>query len=83
MSLLTIDAHTTIQRFTGIFLRVLVDGVDVTNRCASVDAEEGWALVYRLDADGHRYKDRATGKPVMEILTGDIMLVRRADKETD
>ncbi len=33
--------------------RVTVDGVDVTNRCASVDTELGWAVCLTFDDKGN------------------------------
>lgn len=79
--LLNIDLHAKIQRFTGIFFLVLVDGVDVTNRCVSADAEAGWALCYRLNADGHKFVEN--DRVAIEVLEGRIEFIRRADAPVD
>lgn len=77
--LLTVDRHDIVHRFTGIFLRVLVDGQDVTDRCASADDDTGWALCYRLNEQGRKFQEG--GKAAAEVLTGKVVFVRRADKD--
>lgn len=79
--LLTIERHRTVKRFTGIHLRVLVDGHgDVTDRCASADDEAGWACVYALDALGRKYLREDRRGPQMGLLTGTVVFCRRAER---
>lgn len=61
-----VERHQTIRREHGIFLHVLVAGVDVTDRCKSFDDVRGRAYLYRLDAEGRRYLDKETGEVAME-----------------
>jgi hypothetical protein len=34
---------------------VYLDGVDVSARCSEADDVEGWALLYKVNDDGHKY----------------------------
>lgn len=79
--MLTVDRHRIIEQFTGIYLRVLVDGVDVTAQCFAADNETGWALVHKTDDAGRPYLDRTTGKAAADVLIGDVQFVRRADRD--
>lgn len=80
--LLTIDGHNLIRRFTGIDLDVYVDGVNLRERgVLSADSDAGWALVLKREADGRAYLDPVRGELAAEIVTGDVMFVRRADAE--
>lgn len=69
---LTVERHWIVKLFTGIDLRVLVDGVDVTDRCIEASPEYGWAECYALNAEGHKYIDDATRKAVVEALRGTV-----------
>lgn len=51
-------------------IAVVVDGVDVTTRCAASDDRQGWAVVYRLDAAGRKYRN--AGKVATDLLVGRV-----------
>ena len=76
---LTLDRQRAIQHFTGINLRVLVNGVDVSDRCIEASAEAGWAWCFKLNADGKKYRDDATREAAREKLTGVVTYVRKAE----
>ena len=79
--LLTIERHETVRRFTGIDLRVLIGGADVTDRCASADDEQGWALVYQIDERGRKYlkyhERHRVHAMAVEILMGRVLFSPR------
>jgi len=76
---LTVEGHRAILHFTGIFLRVLVNGVDVTDRCEEANAEEGWAQCFALNVDGKKYVDPTTNNVARERLEGHVVIVRKAE----
>lgn len=76
---LTVDAWRAVEHFTGIRLRVCVDGEDVTRRCFAADPRYGWAAVYTLDEAGWHHIEPGTHRPAVELLLGDVVLVRAAD----
>lgn len=78
--LLTIERHETIRRFTGIVLRVLVDGEEVTH-CFAADNEMGWAARFRTNENGARYREH--DKAAVEVLTGNVTFVRAADPDVE
>ena len=80
--LLTVERHNIVRKFTGIDLRVLVNGEDVSADCSAADNETGWAIVYKRDADGRHYVG-PNGKAAMDVLTGEVLFVRRADPPED
>jgi hypothetical protein len=51
---LTVDGHRAHLHTTGEFLRVTVDGVDVTGRSYEADDGEGYVLAYCGDPAQHR-----------------------------
>ena len=81
--LLTIELHQKVQRLTGINLRVFIDGVDITDKCSDADDEQDWALVYKLNEEGKKYLNlnhQPEPEPAMEILTGNVRYVRKAEE---
>lgn len=79
MEVLTVDVHHAIRYWTGVVLRVLVDGHDVTERCVSACPAQGWVVVFKLNADRTKYVDRSSGRPAMDLLSGAVQVVRGAD----
>ena len=77
--LLHVESHRKVKQLTGIHLRVLVDGVDVTRWCASADAEAGWALCYRKDEEGRPYLRADRTGAAMVLLSGEVLFVRSAE----
>ena len=71
--LLTLERHREIEAKDGTFLRVLVDGKDVTERCYLADDQDGWAACFCVDKDGKKYFDRARNEVAKEMLTGDVI----------
>lgn len=66
----TFEAHRERCR-RGIFLRVYVDGADVTSRCRFFDDTPGhaYAVLYRLSADGrHIERDASARWPALEVV---------------
>ena len=73
--ILTLDGYHTIQHFTGMSPRVMVNSEDVTDRCFSVDYTQGWAACFRL-RDGKPYLENH--RVAAELLCGEVMIVRGA-----
>lgn len=59
-----------ISRTRGI--TVWLDGVEVTKRCFYADPRRGVVRLYLLDADGHKYIDRAAGGAAKEERRGRV-----------
>lgn len=59
---------------TGEHLHVRLDGEDVTTRCFRacryVDRINGDVWLFKVNDEGHKYIDRATGKPATEMRSG-------------
>lgn len=58
--------------------KVLVDGVDVTNRCHTADEEERKAWCYKLNEFGKKFASPDRTKVVQEVLTGDVKILLNA-----
>lgn len=71
--LLTIERHREIENRTGTFLRVVVNGEDVTSRCMSADDSHGWALVYQHNSDGRKFLDFERNQVAREVLVGSVI----------
>jgi hypothetical protein len=67
---LTVEEHCAHTRRTGHFLRVLVNGQDVTDRAYLADDAEGWVDCLALDAEGRKYFDRDRNDIARERLSG-------------
>jgi hypothetical protein len=67
---ITIERHREFQR-RGLDLRVIVRGEDVTDRCRFVDDARQYAELYRVDEDGHKYRDE-DGQAAVEVVTANI-----------
>jgi hypothetical protein len=80
MALLTIDTHRKIKQLTGIELRVLVNGVDVTNRCMCADADAGWALCLYHDENDRAVLGRYISEAATAIQQDGTIRVVRADE---
>lgn len=52
---LDVRGHTSHQRITGEFLRVSINGIDVTDRCCEADDVKGYVVVYCTDQGQHRW----------------------------
>lgn len=67
------------------WVRVTVDGVDITKRCQAADDREGWAICYRLNAAGRPFVQAQLGPTqarielAREILVGEVQFWRRYD----
>jgi hypothetical protein len=59
---------------TGEHLHVIVNGEDVTGRCATADERAGVATCYRLNTQGHKFLE-LSGFVAMETLRGDVAIV--------
>jgi hypothetical protein len=72
---LTVDMHREIEAAlpAGAKLRVVVNGVDVTDDCQSADNRHGWAIVLRRNAAGEFYIVAGTDRVAKELLTGDVV----------
>lgn len=79
--LMTVEGHTAHRARTGEFLRVLVDGKDVTSRCLRANDRRGYALCYRRGADGRFYVG-LDGRLETELLRGNVEYVVRRDEGT-
>ena len=55
--------------------KVLVDGVDVTNRCQTADEEEGKAWCLKHDSEGKAFTDHSIGEVAKEVLSGKIEII--------
>lgn len=75
---LDVEGHRLLMAERKAWVSVLVDGVDVTRRCREADDAEGWALCYKLDADGRRYV--ADHRPALERLTGKVEFVSQDER---
>ena len=54
-------------------VKILVDGVDVTNHCHTADEEEGKAYCYKCDEEGRHYIDPDNPhQAAQEVLEGKV-----------
>lgn len=69
---LTVERHRAIRNRYGVFLRVFVRGVDVTDRCRFADDTPGsqCAELYKVNVDGRKYLE--DNKVAVEIVYEDI-----------
>lgn len=72
---LTILGHRFLERCLGAKVSVNVDGEDVTSRCVFADRRNGYAVVFKLNADGFKYFDRARNRAAMDVVVGDVQYV--------
>ena len=60
---MTIDARLRRNRKIARRLRVFLDGVEVTDRCFYADGRRGVVRLYKLDANGRKYKEPIINAP--------------------
>jgi hypothetical protein len=65
-----------IWRDSGVYLRVYLDGEDITDRCYEADDVANYAKVFRL-RDGEIYWDYEAGDIAKEVLRGEVRFERR------
>lgn len=56
-------------------VKVLVNDIDITNRCFEADDIEGYALCYKYDENGKFYLDLSGNDLVIEKLEGKVNIV--------
>lgn len=59
-------------------LRAFIDDEEITNRCFEADDEAGYALVYKHNAEGKKYRDPNGDGAAWERLEGRIRIEARA-----
>lgn len=73
--LVTVERHTELAS-AGTFLRVFLDGQDVTQDCFVADDCQGYVGRYRRGLDGHvMLNDRSDG-PAIDLMVG-VVEIRR------
>lgn len=59
------------------YVRVFLNGEDISARCMEADDEEGWAVCVKLNERGHAYSDLPDSDyPAKETLYGTIRIER-------
>lgn len=74
-----VDGWNAYKAKTGVDLHVYLDDEDVTARCFRAIFHDGDLFVgdvwlYRLNADGQKFYDRAAGKAAIEVRTGQLRI---------
>ena len=73
---LTVRTDDLVDLYRAIHCTVLVDGVDVTERCHTADDEEGKAWCFKRNADGKLFVDPADpDHAAEEVLTGRVEII--------
>ena len=62
--------------------KVLVDGVDVTNRCYTADEEKGTAWCYKLNDEKQKFYDSVTDEAAQETLHGKVEIIVKQQNGT-
>lgn len=78
--LVTVDRHIELRK-KGIYLRVKLNGEDVTDRCRAANDIEGWAELLRHSANGNAMLT-ATGELFTETIHGEVIF-EATDEDAD
>jgi len=57
-------------------VKILCDGVDITNRCYMADEEEGKAFCFSLNEKGEKFFNSAINAVAKEVCLGEIKIIR-------
>lgn len=71
--LMTIFRYQSLKQ-AGTHLRILVDGIDVTNHCRAAHDIEGWAIIFKTNESGHHYIEN--GEVAKATLRGKVEFVK-------
>jgi hypothetical protein len=79
---LDVKGHTAHSKTTGEFLRVSVNGVDVTDRCCEADDIDGYVIVFCHDRQEHhwdveqgaKHVSGQTGSACRHRIDGDVVI---------
>jgi hypothetical protein len=69
--------HRRLVEELGVFFLVLVNGVDVTNRCYYADDGAGLARCFKHNEQGKCYFDRDCDDVAREVLRGRVRFIRK------
>jgi hypothetical protein len=82
---LDVESHTSLKR-GGVDIRVMLNGVDVTDRCQEADDVTGRVRVLCRDAEHRNWRTENTAshimpdaddRPCVLVVTGDVDMVPR------